>query len=92
MTKITIMDVLREICDRGGTAKVDRGEPQHSPYYWAVAAIAPNGGVLTGVPLEPGNGGVHEATFRHFIFDLDNPKTWATVGETMPKRSPLAQR
>jgi hypothetical protein len=49
-------------------------------------AIAPNGAVLTGVPMEPGNGVVHEATFRDFIADLDDPKTWATVGETMPER------
>jgi hypothetical protein len=60
--------------------------------YWAMA-VTPNGGVLTGVPLEPGNGGVHEATFSEFITDLDDPKTWATVGETMPKkRAPLVQR
>jgi hypothetical protein len=85
MSKITIMDVVREICDRGCAAKVDRGEPQHSPYYWAMA-IAPNGAVLTGVPMEPGNGVVHEATFRDFIADLDDPKTWATVGETIPER------
>jgi hypothetical protein len=26
------------------------------------------------------------ATFRDFIADLDDPKTWATVGETMPER------
>ena len=92
MSKITIMDVLREICDRGCTAKVDRGKPQHSPYYWAMA-IAPNGGVLTAVPLEPSNGGVHEATFRELIADLDDPKTWATVGEAMPKkRATLVQR
>jgi hypothetical protein len=84
----TIMDVMRE---RGCTAKVEPGKPQHSPYYWAMA-VAPNGGVLTAVSLEPSNGGVPEATFREFIADLDDPKTWATVGETMPKRSPLVQR
>jgi hypothetical protein len=85
MAKKTILDVLREVCDAGCSARVDRNcNRMHDPHYW-VMAVGPNGGVLTGIPVEP-DGGVHEGSLRELVADLADPRTWSTVEEPMPER------
>jgi hypothetical protein len=81
----TMLDVIRVICARGCAARVDLLSQRRDPHFW-VMAIGPNGGVLSGVPAEPNDGAVHGGSYRHFIDDLDDPRTWATVGEAMPER------
>ncbi len=84
MEKTTLVDVLREICSRGCTARVERTTARHDPHYW-VFAVGPKGGLVSGIPVRPGSGTVHEIWFREFIADINDQKTWSTVGETMPK-------
>jgi hypothetical protein len=55
MAEKTMLDVIREICARGCTARVDLLSQRRDPHFW-VMAIGPNGGMLSGVPAEPNDG------------------------------------
>jgi hypothetical protein len=81
----TILDVLREICAAGCTARVtlSRRNPDAPCYY--VMAVSQHGSPLTGILVNV-DGGVHEGEFHYLVEDIADPKTWATVEEQPPER------
>lgn len=80
-------DVIRATQEHGAEAVIEmaRGSPKLKDCFVVTAIPFGNvSGSMTTILVDPDHN-VDDASFDHFLADLDDPKTWASVGATPPR-------